>query len=125
MTTTKLDMGARAEQIAVDYLRDNGFIIRNINWRTGHKEVDIVAEKNGRIHIVEVRSLNSSFFQRPCDTINRAKQRNLIAAAHAYIQRYKLTMEVQLDVVSVVFTGAEHSLDYFPNAIYPKLNNHF
>ncbi len=121
MTTTKRDTGARAEQIAVDYLRAHDFAIRNINWRIGHKEIDIVAEKSGRIHIVEVRSLNSSFFERrPCDTINHAKQRNLIAAAHAYIRYYKLEMEVQLDVVSIIFSGSEHTLEYLPNAIYPK-----
>ncbi len=121
MTTTKRDTGARAEQIAVDYLRTTGFIIRHQNWRIGHKEVDIVAEKNGCIHIVEVRSLNASFFdRRPCDTINHTKQRNLIAAAHAYIRYHKLDMEVQLDVVSIVFTGGSYTLEYLPNAIYPK-----
>ncbi len=121
MTTTKHDTGARAEQIAVDYLHAAGFVIRHRNWRIGHKEVDIVAEKNGRVHIVEVRSLNASFVERrPCDTINRAKQRNLIAAAHAYIRSHKLEMEVQLDVVSIMFAGETHTLEYLPNAIYPK-----
>ncbi len=121
MSTTKHDTGARAEQIAVDYLRANGFTIRHVNWRIGHKEVDIVAEKSDCIHIVEVRSLNSSFFHRPCDTIDHIKQRNLITAAASYIKRYKLTMEVQLDVISIVFNGEEQChLDYFPRAIYPK-----
>ncbi len=118
--TGKQDTGQRAEQIAVDYLRANGFAIRTTNWRAGHKEVDIVAEKNNVLHIVEVRSLNSTYFQQPYQSIDRAKQRNLIQAADAYIQRYKLTMEVQLDVISVVFNGAEHMIDYLPNAIYPK-----
>jgi Holliday junction resolvase-like predicted endonuclease len=67
-----------------------------------------------------VRSLNTSFFQQPYQSIDRQKQRNLIAAAHAYILRHNLTMEVQLDVVSVVFSGSAHTLEYFPNAIYPR-----
>jgi putative endonuclease len=120
MATTNLDTGARAEKIAVEFLQQQGFTIRNTNWRIGHKEIDIVAEKDGRIHVVEVRSLNSSFFQQPYQSIDRLKQRNLIAAANAYILRHSLTMEVQLDVVSVVFNGGTHTLDYFPNAIYPK-----
>jgi putative endonuclease len=120
MTTTTLETGARAEKIAVEFLQQQGFVIRHTNWRIGHKEIDIVAEKDGRIHVVEVRSLNSSFFQQPYQSIDRQKQRHLIAAAHAYILRHNLTMEVQLDVVSVVFTGSTHTLDYFPNAIYPK-----
>jgi putative endonuclease len=120
MATTKLETGARAEKIAVEFLQQQGFVIRDTNWRIGHKEIDIVAEKNGRIHVVEVRSLNSSIFQQPYQSIDRQKRRNLIAAAHAYILRHNLPMEVQLDVASVVFSGSTHTLDYFPNAIYPK-----
>ena len=119
MTTTTLDIGARAEKIAVEFLKQQGFVIRHTNWRAGHKELDIVAEKDGRLHVVEVRSLNSSYFQQPYQSIDRQKQRRLIAATHAYVLRHNLTMEVQLDVVSVVFSGDAHTLDYFPNAIYP------
>ena len=121
MLTTKLATGRRAEQLAVDYLLAHGFTIRNTNWRMGHKEIDIVAEKDHRLHIVEVRSLTTSFFQQPYQSINRVKERNLITVANAYVRYYKLNMEVQLDVISVVFNGDTHTLEYFPNAIYPKV----
>jgi len=121
MFATKQQTGQRAEQIAVDYLHEQGFSIRATNWRIGHKEIDIVAEKAGRLHFVEVRSLTSSFFQQPYQSIDRMKERNLIAAANAYVRYHKLSMEVQLDVVSIVFDGETHSLEYFPNAIYPRI----
>ena len=121
MFATKQATGQRAEQLAVDYLREQGFTIRNTNWRMGHKEIDIVAEKDGCLHIVEVRSLKSSFFQQPYQTIHRIKEHNLITAANAYVRYYKLSMEVQLDVISIIFDGETHSLEYFPNAIYPKV----
>ncbi len=56
MIVSKQETGQRAEQLAVDYLRQQGFVVRNTNWRMGHKEIDIIAEKNGRLHVVEVRS---------------------------------------------------------------------
>ena len=121
MFATKQETGQRAEQLAVDYLLTQGFTIRATNWRMGHKEIDIVAEKDGRLHVVEVRSLTTSFFQQPYQSIDRVKERNLITAANAYVRYHKLSMEVQLDVVSIVFDGETHSLDYFPNAIYPKV----
>ena len=49
------------------------------------------------------------------------KQRNLVQTADSYIRRYKLTMEIQIDVISIVFNGAEHTVEYIPNAIYPKI----
>jgi putative endonuclease len=69
---------------------------------------------------VEVRSLKSNFFMEPYQSIDKAKQRHVISAANAYVHRYKLTMEVQVDVISIVFHGEEHSLEYLPNAIYPR-----
>ncbi|MDR0582592.1 MAG: YraN family protein [Prevotellaceae bacterium] len=117
--TDKQNTGKAGEQIAADYLRNNGFNILHINWRQGQKELDIVAKKNNRLHVVEVRSLKSNFFMEPYQSINKAKQRHLIAATNAYIQRYKLTMEAQIDVISIVFSGDGHTLEYLPNAIYP------
>jgi putative endonuclease len=111
--------GQAGEQIAANYLRSNGFKILHTNWRQGSKELDIVAEKNNRLHVVEVRSLTSNFFMEPYQSINRTKQRNLILAANAYVHRYKLTMEAQIDVISIVFKGPEYTLEYIPNAIYP------
>jgi putative endonuclease len=113
--------GQTGEQLAADYLRNNGFKILHINWRQGSKELDIVAEKNNRLHVVEVRSLKSNFFMEPYQSINKAKQRTLIAAANAYIQRYDLSMEVQIDVISVVFCNGTHTLEYLPDAIYPSV----
>ncbi|MDR2361551.1 MAG: YraN family protein [Prevotellaceae bacterium] len=117
--TDKQITGENGEQIAKDYLVANGFTIRQTNWRQGHKELDIIAEKNNHIHIIEVRSLSSGFFQQPYQSIGKIKQRNLIAAADAYIQRYHLMQEVQIDVISIVFYGKEHVLEYIPNAVYP------
>ena len=115
----KQHTGQMGEQIAADYLTKNGFKILHTNWRMNNKELDIVAEKGNRLHVVEVRSLNSAFFQQPFQSIDKVKQRHLILAANSYVQRYKHLKEVQIDVISIVFVGMEHALEYIPNAIYP------
>jgi putative endonuclease len=119
--TDKQVTGQEGERIAADYLRNNGFKILHINWRQGSRELDIVAEKNNRLHVVEVRSLKSNFFMEPYQSVGQAKQRHLIAAANAYVARYNLTMEVQIDIISIVFRGSEHTLEYFPDAVYPGI----
>ncbi len=117
--TDRQHTGQAGEQIAADYLNRNGFKILHTNWRVGHKELDIVAEKNNCLHIVEVRSLNSAYFMEPQQSIDKTKQRHLVSAANSYVQRYKHLQEVQIDVISIVFHGAEHTLEYIPNAVYP------
>ena len=39
-------LGLEGEQIAANYLLSKGYAIRHRNWRSGHKELDIVAEKD-------------------------------------------------------------------------------
>ena len=115
------DIGKTAEQQAAEYLRQQGFTIRDMNWQQGQKEIDIVAERNGMLYIVEVRSLSSTKVMQPYQSINRQKQQNLIWAANAYIEKYKLDMEVQFDIISLVRTPSGITIDYIPNAFYPQL----
>ena len=49
------DFGAQGEDIAIDYLRSKGYVILDRNWRSGHKEIDIVARKDDIVVFVEVR----------------------------------------------------------------------
>ena len=40
--------------MAVEYLIERGYTVRERNWRMNKLELDIVAEKNARLIIVEV-----------------------------------------------------------------------
>lgn len=115
------DVGKQAEQQAAEYLEAQGFTIRHLNWQQGQKELDIVAECGGMLHVVEVRSLSSTAVMQPYQSITRQKQRNVIWAANAYIEKFELDMEVQFDIVSLVRTPNGISIEYIPNAFYPLL----
>ena len=69
-------LGKLGEQAAAEYLIRNGYIIRESNWRLDGFEVDIVAEYNNRIIIVEVktRALN---LQSALDAIDLKKCQKL------------------------------------------------
>lgn len=119
MNTRKV--GKAAEQHAAEYLKQKGFTIRDMNWQQGQKEIDIVAEKDGILHIVEVRSLSSTSIMQPYQSITIQKQRNLIWAANAYIEKYNLNMEVRFDIISLVRTSDSIEIEYIPNAFYPTI----
>ena len=38
-------IGGRGEDAAVEWLRERGFYIVERNWRIGHLEIDIIAER--------------------------------------------------------------------------------
>lgn len=39
------ELGKEGELLAANHLQSEGYVIRHRNWRCGHKELDIVAEK--------------------------------------------------------------------------------
>ena len=60
------ETGVKGEEVATKYLEKKGFLIVNRNYRKKWGELDIVAEKEGIVHFVEVktvsrRSLRSKF----------------------------------------------------------------
>ncbi len=73
--------GRKGEELAIHFLKQKGFTILDTNWRAGHKELDIVARREERIHFVEVRSRSATAVVAPEATIDRSKQRKVMAAA--------------------------------------------
>ena len=46
------EFGLEGEDKAVNYLIREGYLILDRNWKSGHKELDIVAEKDGMLVVV-------------------------------------------------------------------------
>ena len=116
----KNETGSKGENLARKYLRENDFTIRHSNWRFGHKELDIIAEKNNTLHIIEVKTRTSAYWEEPKDAVVRRKQKNMIAAAEAYIIQENINFETQFDVISIVLDGDKYALEYIPNAFIPS-----
>ncbi len=93
--------GKKGEQIAASFLLDNGYEIQEKNWRHHHLEVDIIASKNGRLHIVEVKTRNSTRYGHPEESITKNKMKFLKNAAEAYQYQHKQWLYLQFDVIAI------------------------
>jgi len=110
------EFGRTGEEMAVAYLRSQGYIIRDVNWRSGHKELDIVAERNNRLAIVEVKSRRNANYGRPEEAVNNQKIRRIVLAADAYVRCYRLDMPVRYDIITVVGQGANAKIEHIEGA---------
>jgi putative endonuclease len=119
ITTT--EKGTGAEELAVQYLITNGYLVLERNWRHHHYELDIVARKDSIIAIVEVKSLSYNYIQEPFQSVNRNKQRMIIAAANAYIHKFNVNDEVRFDIISIVFNKNGPKIEHIENAFYPRV----
>lgn len=115
----KSETGRRGEDVALDWLRAHGFWLRDRNWRSGHKELDLVMESEQRVHVVEVKTLTPPLLIQPFEKVDSAKQARLASAASHYVAERHVTKEVQFDIVSVVLDGEHVEVEYIPEAFYP------
>ena len=117
------ELGKLGEKLAKDYLVAKGYQILEQNWVCGHKEIDIIAMDGKELVIVEVKTRRVMCLVEPEETVDKYKQRFLIWAAEAYIERNNLDVDVRFDIVAIVIDkNNEHRIDHIENAFYPMLS---
>ena len=86
-----------------NYLNEGGKMLLTHNFHTRMGELDVVVqEPDGTIVICEVKTRAEGSLTTPAEAVNRAKQRRLIRAAEAYLQRTGLSdAPVRFDVAEV------------------------
>jgi putative endonuclease len=113
------DVGTLGEKIAADYLTDRGYAIRERNFRTREGEIDIIAEKDGTLVFIEVRTRRSRACGTPEESITRRKKARLVALAEAYMEdRDDLPQSWRIDVVALELgtNGKVSRIELFENA---------
>lgn len=109
----KLRQGSSFEQQAADFYTRQGFTVRDTNWRSGHKEIDLVVERPGLIVFVEVKSTFSTKYGHPASWVDSKKRRNLTLAA----QQYLITQQIaDRDIRFDVITFVNNQLEHYPSA---------
>ena len=114
-------LGKDGEESAAVYLIKKGYNILHRNWRSGKRELDIVAENRNFIVFVEVKTRSRNFASDPRHTIPKEKQRILLYAAESYIQRYNINKESRFDIVTIITDGKTEEIEHIEDAFYPTL----
>lgn len=70
-------VGSYGEQVAVNHLQRNGFVVLARNWRCELGEIDIVAKDGDCLVVVEVKTRRSDRFGSPAEAVTPAKQARL------------------------------------------------
>jgi putative endonuclease len=115
------EFGKAGEEIAADFLIRKGYKILAKNWRSGKNEIDIIALVGETLVVVEVKSRHSNYAGEPEMAVTRDKQRALIRAANAYLNRNGMENEVRFDIVSVLVVKGQENIQHIEDAFYPTL----
>ena len=111
--------GGEGEAKAVEHLRSLGYEILEKNWRHSNQEIDIIAKDKTFLVVAEVKTRSSIAFGEPEVFVNRQKQRNLIKAANAYLEKKNLLLEIRFDILAVMKMSDTYTVNHIQNAFYP------
>ena len=82
------ELGRLGEDFAAGLLIAEGYRVIERNFRCKAGEVDIIAEKNGEISFVEVKTRRTLTFGQPVEAVTGEKQRHLRNTAAYYLRTH-------------------------------------
>ena len=123
MAAVKQRLGELGERIAERWLRRRGWRVVQRRFRNGHRDIDLVIEREGLIAFVEVKARTGPHFGGPVAAVNWAKQRELSRSAQVWVDRHGRPDEsYRFDVVGVLVQGETVKVRHIPNAFSLKVS---
>lgn len=121
MKTHQQILGQEGKNIATKYLIDKGYIILKRNFRWGHAEVDIIAQFNSQLVVVEVKTRNTSKYGDPEQSVSLKKQQLLAQATEAYLIVNNLDLTIRYDIISIIKNQYKTEITHLEDAFWPGL----
>jgi len=115
------DLGKKGEELAFNYLIKKGYKILCRNYRFKRNEIDIIAEFENTLIIIEVKTRASRFLAGPEETVTKGKQKTIIKVAHEYIIENEIDLDTQFDIISIILNEKETHIEHLIDAFYPIL----
>ena len=98
------DFGKESENLAVEFLEKKGYKILVKNYRYLKAEIDIIAETENQIVIIEVKARSTDTFINPEEAVNKKKIRLLISAANHFLEENEIDKEARFDIIAILPT---------------------
>ena len=117
---SKVALGKWGEKVAMTQLEANGFKIVRQNWRCQFGEIDIVAQKEGRFHFIEVKTRKGRGKGSPEEAITPQKAAKMQQTGLMYVGQFGLgEVDWQLDLVAIELdrSGKVTRLEHIPNFV--------
>ena len=112
------ELGKLGEELAVEFLQKEGYEILDTNWTFQKAEIDIIAQKENILAIVEVKTRSSLEFGLPQDFVKPKKIQLLVKAVNEYVVSKNLDVDVRFDIIAVHKEGKSFVIEHLIDAFY-------
>jgi len=113
------ELGRRGERRAVWFYRLRGYSIVARNERLRGGEIDLVVRRGSVLAFVEVKTRQSLTAGEGYESVDRAKQLQMIRLADEYLARHRHLGDIRYDILSLYWTGLRFVIRHFPDAFQP------
>lgn len=108
--------GTLYEEEALNYLRTQGFLLKEKNYRCRFGEIDLIGFHHGYLVFVEVKYRKSEGSGYGEEAVTKQKQQRICKSAQYYMltKKYQTETPVRYDVIS--FLGSKSELTWYQDA---------
>ena len=106
------ETGILGEDRAIQFLLEKGFEILHRNWRFGHYEIDIIANKNEKLHFIEVKTRTKTSYGYPEQAVTKLKLKHLMKSANHFLYINPAWKNIQFDILSITMLFGKE-IEYF------------
>lgn len=117
MTKNK-ELGEKGEKKAQEYLKNKGYKILAINYSNKHGEIDIIAEYEGLVVFVEVKTMTENYIYKPEDHFDKRKRLALKKTINYIMERDALglgSIDVRFDLVALTYGKNNCLINHYEN----------
>jgi putative endonuclease len=112
------ELGKLGEELAVEFLQQNGYTILETNWTFQKAEIDIIAQIDNTLAVVEVKTRSSIEFGLPQDFVKPKKIQLLVKAVNEYVISKDLDVVIRFDIIAIYKEENNYKIDHIPDAFY-------
>ena len=121
VTAARQRLGLDGERVAARWLRSRGWRILAHRFRWGHRDIDLVVERDRTVAFVEVKSRRGSRFADPVQAVDWRKQREVTRTAAVWVARNgEEGLAYRFDVIGVLFTPSGVRVRHVEQAFFAR-----
>lgn len=106
-------IGSDAEDLAAEFLLNQGYTLLTRRFKAGRGEIDLVALDGETLVFVEVKLRQGRWFS-ATEAVTPQKKGRIVSASQAYLERYDgPERPVRYDVVAIDSAGVQHHVAAF------------
>jgi putative endonuclease len=112
------ELGKLGEAMAVEFLQQNGYTILETNWTFQKAEIDIIAQIDNTLAVVEVKTRSSVEFGLPQDFVKPKKIQLLVKAVNEFVTVNHLDLAIRFDIIAVFKEENDYKIEHITDAFY-------